>query len=191
MPKIGPGVTLDRKGDAFILRRRQRRGRPKQITLSANDVLQLAPNASNLRQTAMTILNPRTGALFVTPIARVVANPDALSENLLVGMADRSGGSTIYELVLSLASDLVEKSARVSRNCKPLNHTSNSDKRCHARRPPRGGRRRKSHQPLRWTTNGTHFTPRSVTPRHNGKASRNAFEKIHNLETFYLRWLVG
>jgi hypothetical protein len=116
MTKREPGVTIDQKGTGFILRRTIESGRTTQITLSAQDVLQLVQSAHNFRQTAMSLLLPAAvGAVYATPLDRVAVTPDALGENILLSLADRSGGSTIFEASLDIAADLAEKNPVKSR----------------------------------------------------------------------------
>jgi len=110
MPKREPGITLDQKGADFILRRTSESGKTNQITLSAQNVLQLAQSAHNFRQTARSLLFPAaTGAVYATPLDRVAVNRDALGENILLGMADRSGGSTIFEATPDIAENLAKE----------------------------------------------------------------------------------
>jgi hypothetical protein len=110
MAKREPGVSIDQKGTGFILRRTVESGRISQITLSAQDVLQLAQSAHNFRQTAMSLLYPAAaGAVYATPLDRIAVTRDALGKNILLSMADRSGGSTIFEASPGIAADLAEK----------------------------------------------------------------------------------
>jgi len=47
--------------------------------------------------------------VYATPLDRVAVNRDALGENILLGMADRSGGSTIFEATPDIAENLAKE----------------------------------------------------------------------------------
>jgi hypothetical protein len=112
MPKRNPGLTLDSKGNDFIMRRTTANGRTAGITLSDDDVLTLAQSAPLLRNRILSKRTPGGGsvsAVFVTPVVQIHLTVDVLEENILLTMIDRSGAQTAFSLPDDIARHIAER----------------------------------------------------------------------------------
>jgi hypothetical protein len=112
MPKREPGLTLDPKGDDFILRHTAADGKTRSLSLSDNDVLSLAQSAPVLRDRILAKRNPAGGgfsAVYATPVVQIGLAPDALGENILLTMVAPSGAQVTFGLPRHIAQHLAER----------------------------------------------------------------------------------
>ena len=112
MPKRPPGLSLDPKGDDFILRRTSAAGKTMGMTLSDEDVLTLAQSAPLFRDRILSKRTPEAGAIsavFVTPVERAHLTVDILENNVLLTMIAPSGASIGFSLPEEIARLLVER----------------------------------------------------------------------------------
>lgn len=81
--------------------------------LTDEEVLAIANNAPNLRQTIMTRSYP-PGAVFATPVSTVLVRSDALGHNVLVQFGTGQSGQTVFELERSVAQQLIHQLLELS-----------------------------------------------------------------------------
>lgn len=97
------GATLKPIGENFILQT----DAGAAISLSSDDVLALANSAPTFRQSIMS--RRHGGAIFATPVARLQATWDALSENILLQFEFSPNGIAVYELSQAKSAELSER----------------------------------------------------------------------------------
>jgi hypothetical protein len=111
MVKRPPALVLEPKGDGFVLRRTDAAGKSRSLTLSDNDVLQLAQAALSLRGHILAKRSPAGGshpAVMATSVARLRLGVDALAEDVLLTLIAPSGVPVGFALSDEVAQLLVD-----------------------------------------------------------------------------------
>jgi hypothetical protein len=112
MPKKTPGLSLDPKGDDFILRRTSTNGKTVSVTLSNDDIITLAQSIPSLRDRILAGHNLTRGAIsavVMTEVTQVVLNTDLHRSEIHLTMIDRHGAQVGFALPLKIARPLVDR----------------------------------------------------------------------------------
>ena len=105
-------LSVDPKGNDFVLRRTDSNGTVAEIDLSDEDVLSLSQSAQLLRNHILSKRSPAGGtvsAAFVTSVVQVGLAPDLLGENVLLTMVASSGAQVTFSLPLYIVDILVDR----------------------------------------------------------------------------------
>ena len=112
MPKP-PGITLDPKGNDFILRRTDTKGRTNSITLTKDDILTLSQSIPSLRDHILSGQSPGDGTAIsfvaVTEVAQIGLNTDVHRSEIHLTMIDRHGAHVGFALSPEIARYLAQR----------------------------------------------------------------------------------
>jgi hypothetical protein len=103
-------LSLDPKGDNYLLTHIDETGKKSEMILSDYDILKLAQSSRSLQGSILAKLN-RTGvsAGVYMPVARVSLGTDIHVHEILLSMVDSNGAEQRFCLSLEVAKPLAER----------------------------------------------------------------------------------
>ena len=105
-------ISLEPKGQDFVLTRTDADGNQESIMLAENDVLTLAQSAQRLKDHILERRTPKGSGVatgILTAVSRVALNVDIHQTEVLLTLFDRHGAQAAFSLPLAVAKPLSER----------------------------------------------------------------------------------